>query len=82
LILGLDVPAPRLAFYIGHQPHRRRYAEVGGEQRFLELLQRAVNGPGTGYRADVRGRTLPRFYGFRFSWLEVTAGLTFSWGER
>jgi hypothetical protein len=35
-----------------------------------------------GYRADVRGRTLPRFYGFRFSWVEATAGLTFSWGER
>jgi len=35
-----------------------------------------------GYRADVRGRTLPRFYGFRFSWLEATAGLTLSWGER
>ena len=31
-----------------------------------------------GYRVDVRGRTLPHFYGFRFSWLETTAGLTFS----
>jgi hypothetical protein len=35
-----------------------------------------------GYRADVRGRTLPSYYGFRFSWLEATAGPTFSWGER
>jgi hypothetical protein len=35
-----------------------------------------------GYRVDVRGRTLPSYYGFRFSWLEATAGPTFSWGER
>ncbi len=31
-----------------------------------------------GYRIDARGRTLPHYYGFRFSWLETTAGLTFS----
>ena len=35
-----------------------------------------------GYRVDVRGRTLPSYYGFHFSWLEATAGPTFSWGER
>lgn len=35
-----------------------------------------------GYRVDVRARTLPDYYGFRFSWLETTAGLTFAWGER
>jgi hypothetical protein len=35
-----------------------------------------------GYRADVRGRTLPDYYGFRLNWLEATAGLTISWGER
>ncbi len=35
-----------------------------------------------GYRVDVRGRTLPSYYGFRFNWLEATAGPTFSWGER
>lgn len=35
-----------------------------------------------GYRGDVRGRTIPNFYGYRFTFLETTAGLTFSWGER
>ena len=35
-----------------------------------------------GYRIDIRGRTLPDYYGFRFNWLETTAGLTTSWGER
>ena len=33
-----------------------------------------------GYRADVRMRTLPDYYGFRLTWPEVTAGLTFSSG--
>ena len=35
-----------------------------------------------GYRVDVRGRTLPNFNGFAYSWLEATAGLTFAWGSR
>jgi hypothetical protein len=35
-----------------------------------------------GLRADVRGRTLPNFYGKAVHWPEVTGGLTFSWGER
>jgi hypothetical protein len=35
-----------------------------------------------GYRFDIRGRTLPNYNGFAYSWLETTGGLTFSWGER
>jgi hypothetical protein len=35
-----------------------------------------------GLRLDVRGRTLPNFYGHSNTWLEPTAGLVFSWGER
>lgn len=35
-----------------------------------------------GYRLDVRGRTLPNYNGFAYSWLEVTGGMTFSWGNR
>jgi len=35
-----------------------------------------------GYRVDIRGRTLPNFNGFAYSWLEATAGLTFAWGDR
>ena len=35
-----------------------------------------------GYRADVRGRTLPNYNGFAYSWLEATAGLTIAWGDR
>ena len=35
-----------------------------------------------GFRADVRGRTLPNFYGKEMSWPEITGGLTFAWGER
>jgi hypothetical protein len=40
-----------------------------------------VTGP-VGFRVDLRGRTLPNFYGQSTSWLEPTAGLLFSWGER
>jgi hypothetical protein len=35
-----------------------------------------------GLRADIRGRTLPNFYGKSLHWPELTGGLTFSWGER
>ena len=35
-----------------------------------------------GYRVDVRGRTLPNYNGFAYTWLEATAGLTFAWGDR
>jgi hypothetical protein len=35
-----------------------------------------------GLRADIRGRTLPNFYGETTNWPELTGGLTFSWGER
>jgi hypothetical protein len=40
-----------------------------------------VAGP-MGFRFDVRGRTMPNFYGEATTWLEPTAGITFSWGER
>jgi hypothetical protein len=39
-----------------------------------------VAGP-MGFRFDVRGRTLPNFFGETTTWFEPTAGLTFSWGE-
>jgi hypothetical protein len=35
-----------------------------------------------GFRADVRGRTMPNFYGDAVSGLEMTVGALFSWGER
>ena len=35
-----------------------------------------------GFRADVRGRSMPNFFGNSLSWVETTAGLTFTWGER
>jgi len=35
-----------------------------------------------GYYVDVRGRTLPNYNGFAYSWLEATAGVTLSWGNR
>jgi len=44
--------------------------------KFLNL-----GGP-VGLRVDVRGRTLPNFFGETTTWFEPTAGLTFSWGER
>jgi len=40
-----------------------------------------VAGP-MGFRVDLRGRTLPNFFGETTTWFEPTAGLTFSWGER
>jgi len=48
----------------------------GGGLRFLNLV-----GP-MGFRVDVRGRTIPNFFGESTTWLEPTAGVTFSWGER
>ena len=35
-----------------------------------------------GLRAEVRGRTMPNFFGNSITWLETTGGVTFSWGER
>ena len=48
----------------------------GGGVKALQLW-----GP-VGLRADVRGRTLPNFFGRGLTWAEATGGLTFSWGER
>jgi hypothetical protein len=35
-----------------------------------------------GVRADIRGRTMPNFFGDDVHWPELTAGVTFTWGER
>jgi hypothetical protein len=35
-----------------------------------------------GLRGDIRGRSLPNFYGRGNHWLETTAGITLAWGER
>ncbi len=35
-----------------------------------------------GLRAEVRGRSMPNFFGNSVTWLETTGGVTFSWGER
>jgi hypothetical protein len=48
----------------------------GGGLKFLNLV-----GP-MAFRVDVRGRTIPNFFGETTTWLEPTAGVTFSWGER
>ena len=48
----------------------------GGGVKALNLW-----GP-VGLRADVRGRTIPNFFGRTNTWPETTGGLVFSWGER
>jgi hypothetical protein len=48
----------------------------GGGLKALQLW-----GP-MGVFGDVRGRTIPNFFSSSFTWPEVRAGLTFSWGER
>ncbi len=40
-----------------------------------------IRGP-LGFRAELRVRTVPDFLGYRTSWIEPTAGVTFTWGER
>jgi len=35
-----------------------------------------------GIRFDLRGRSMPNFFGNSVSWLETTGGLTFTFGER
>jgi hypothetical protein len=48
----------------------------GGGVKALNLV-----GP-MGVRADFRGRSMPNFFGNSVTWLEMTGGLTFTWGER
>jgi len=48
----------------------------GGGVKFLNVV-----GP-MGFRVDLRGRTLPNFFGETTTWFEPTAGITFSWGAR
>jgi len=35
-----------------------------------------------GFRADIRGRTIPNYFGKTVNWPELTGGVVFSWGER
>jgi hypothetical protein len=35
-----------------------------------------------GFRVEVRGRTVPNFFGQTTTWVEPTGGVTFNWGER
>jgi hypothetical protein len=35
-----------------------------------------------GLRADLKGRTIPNWFGQTMSWPEITGGVVFSWGER
>jgi hypothetical protein len=35
-----------------------------------------------GLRGEIRGRTMPNFFGEFTNWLEVSGGVTFTWGER
>jgi hypothetical protein len=35
-----------------------------------------------GFRADIRGRSIPNFYGDDVHWPELTGGVIFTWGER
>lgn len=40
-----------------------------------------VTGP-VGFRGNITGRTLPNFFGRNLTWLELSGGITVSWGER
>jgi hypothetical protein len=68
-------------------PNPARSVVMNDGDTFLTLNYgggvKAMNlwGP-VGLRADVRGRTIPNFYGETTSWPEVTGGITFTWGER
>jgi hypothetical protein len=70
-----------------HTPRATALSIVDGSDTFFTLNYGTgvkflnVAGP-MGFRVDVRGRTLPNFYGETTTWFEPTAGLTFSWGER
>jgi hypothetical protein len=35
-----------------------------------------------GLRTDLRGRTMPDFFGHPSHWFEITAGINVAWGER
>jgi hypothetical protein len=48
----------------------------GGGIKALELA-----GP-MGLRFDLRGRSMPNFFGNHLSWMEMSGGLLFTWGER
>jgi len=55
---------------------RSSTVNYGGGLKVMNVL-----GP-IGFRADVRGRTIPNFYHETINWPEVTGGLLLSWGER
>jgi len=48
----------------------------GGGVKALQIW-----GP-VGLRGDIRGRTMPNYFGKAMSWPEATGGITISWGER
>jgi hypothetical protein len=48
----------------------------GGGFKALRLA-----GP-VGFRFDVRGRTIPNYFGISSTRAELTGGLVFAWGER
>jgi hypothetical protein len=75
-------------------PDAENISPVGGPDLTLEdgdtFLQvsygggvKGINlwGP-VGLRFDLRGRSMPNFFGNHLSWLETSGGLTFTWGER
>jgi hypothetical protein len=68
-----DTPARSLVLEDGDTFFAVSY---GGGVKALNLW-----GP-VGLRGDFRGRSMPNFFGNSISWMEVTGGLTFSWGER
>ena len=53
---------------------------LAGRPRGSYILATKLWGP-MGVRADIRGRTFPNFRGDTLTWPEVTAGLTFTFGE-
>ena len=67
------VLGPRLTIHDGDTFFQVSY---GGGIKALNLW-----GP-VGFRGDVRGRSMPNFFGNSVSWLETSGGLTFTWGER
>jgi hypothetical protein len=81
--LKADGPVPASTFIISNT---RLFTIENGDTFFTISYGGGIKGERLwgplGFRVDLRGRTMPNFYGENLSTFEPTAGVLFSWGER
>ena len=74
--LGITRPFTSVQTVAIHSGDTFFAVSYGGGVKALQL-----KGP-LGVRGEIRGRTMPNFFGSTTNWIEGSGGLTFTWGER